>query len=90
MILTEFHESPRVDRQLFGRSARQGEAGSVRAIVARDDPLFKGRPLAGLPLTAAVRWAQAAAERRAYAARMQTLKQDQELQQIIGIAGRAS
>ena len=44
VILTEFHESPRVDRQLFGRSARQGEAGSVRAIVARDDGLFKALP----------------------------------------------
>jgi len=95
VILTEFHESPRVDRQLFGRSARQGEAGSVRAIVARDDGPFKGlpftsQPFVGVPLSAAVRWAQAAAERRAYAARMQTLKQDRELQQIIGIAGRAS
>jgi len=90
VILTEFHESPRVDRQLFGRSARQGEAGSVRAIVARDDGLFKGLPLVALPLAAAVRWAQAAAERRAYVARMQTLKQDQELNQMIGIAGRAS
>ena len=87
VILTEFHESPRVDRQLFGRSARQGEAGSVRAIVARDDGLFKGLP-AALPLTASVRWAQAAAERRAYQARVQTLKQDQELNRMIGIAGR--
>ena len=87
VILTEFHESPRVDRQLFGRSARQGELGSVRAIVARDDGLFKGLP-AVLPLSAAVRWAQAAAERRAYVARMQTLKQDQELNRMIGIAGR--
>ncbi|CAN5136814.1 hypothetical protein BH11PSE10_BH11PSE10_19440 [soil metagenome] len=87
VILTEFHESPRVDRQLFGRSARQGELGSVRAIVARDDGLFKGLP-AALPLSAAVRWAQAAAERRAYQARMQTLKQDQELNRMIGIAGR--
>ena len=87
VILTEFHESPRVDRQLFGRSARQGEAGSVRVIVARDDGLFKGLP-AALPLTASVRWAQAAAERRAYQARVQTLKQDQELNRMIGIAGR--
>ena len=87
VILTEFHESPRVDRQLFGRSARQGEAGSARAIVARDDGLFKGLP-AALPRSAAVHWAQAAAERRAYVARMQTLKQDQELNRMIGIAGR--
>ena len=87
VILTEFHEAPRVDRQLFGRSARQGELGSVRAIVARDDGLFKGLP-AALPLSVAVYWAQAAAERRAYVARMQTLKQDQDLNRMIGIAGR--
>jgi preprotein translocase subunit SecA len=29
VILTDFHESPRVDRQLFGRSGRQGDAGSA-------------------------------------------------------------
>lgn len=41
VILTEYHESARVDRQLFGRSARQGNPGSVEAIVSLDDELFR-------------------------------------------------
>jgi preprotein translocase subunit SecA len=40
VILTEFHESARVDRQLFGRSARQGDPGTVEAIVSLQDELF--------------------------------------------------
>jgi len=40
VILTEFHESARVDRQLFGRSARQGDPGSVEAMVSLEDELF--------------------------------------------------
>lgn len=41
VILTEFHESARVDRQLYGRSGRQGDPGSTQAIVAIDDALFR-------------------------------------------------
>lgn len=42
VILTEFHESARLDRQqLFGRSARQGNPGSVEAIVSLGDELFQ-------------------------------------------------
>lgn len=41
VILTEFHESARIDRQLFGRCARQGKPGSVEAIVSVDDELFR-------------------------------------------------
>lgn len=40
VILTEFHESARVDRQLFGRAARQGDPGTVEAIVSQTDELF--------------------------------------------------
>lgn len=40
VILTEYHESGRVDRQLYGRAGRQGDPGSTEAIVALDDPLF--------------------------------------------------
>ena len=94
VILTEFHDSPRVDRQLFGRSARQGEAGSVRALVAADDPIFKALPAPlrlllarGQGLRLAVGLAQADAEGRAWQMRRQTLSQDRELHRIIGIAG---
>ena len=41
VILTEFHESARVDRQLFGRSARQGQPGVLEAMVSLEDDLFK-------------------------------------------------
>ncbi|MDR0781150.1 MAG: hypothetical protein LBF16_10725 [Pseudomonadales bacterium] len=95
VILTEFHESPRVDRQLFGRSGRQGDVGSVCAMVCAQDTLFRLLPgwwrwaMAGKPhvLRYAVRWAQWRAERRAYQGRMQTLRQDRELSRLIGFAG---
>ncbi|MDR0777345.1 MAG: preprotein translocase subunit SecA [Azonexus sp.] len=95
VILTEFHESPRVDRQLFGRSGRQGDAGSVCALVCAQDTLFKPLPgwwrwamvLKPHVLRSAVRWTQWRAERRAYQGRMQTLRQDRELSRLIGFAG---
>jgi len=40
VILTEFHESPRIDRQLYGRCARQGDPGSYEAIVSLQDQIF--------------------------------------------------
>jgi preprotein translocase subunit SecA len=100
VILTEFHESPRVDRQLFGRSGRQGDVGSVCALVCAQDTLFQPLPgwwrwamakrtvpLKSQVLRCAVRWAQRRAERRAYQGRMQTLRQDRELNRLIGFAG---
>jgi preprotein translocase subunit SecA len=39
VLLTERHESGRIDRQLFGRGARQGDPGSYRCIVSLDDEL---------------------------------------------------
>ena len=43
VILTEYHESRRIDRQLLGRCARQGDPGSCEAFVALDDELFRAR-----------------------------------------------
>ncbi|MFW6353730.1 MAG: prepilin peptidase [Verrucomicrobiota bacterium] len=40
VIATEPHESRRVDRQLFGRAARQGDPGEVTAFYALDDELL--------------------------------------------------
>ncbi len=40
VVLTEYHESRRVDRQLFGRAARQGDQGSCEAIVSLEDELY--------------------------------------------------
>lgn len=41
VILTELHEAARIDRQLAGRCARQGDPGSYEAILALDDTVLK-------------------------------------------------
>ena len=40
VVATECHESGRIDRQLFGRCARQGDPGSARSFVSMDDELL--------------------------------------------------
>jgi len=40
VIATECHESPRIDRQLFGRSSRQGDPGSAHSFVSLEDELL--------------------------------------------------
>jgi preprotein translocase subunit SecA len=41
VMATERHEAGRVDRQLFGRSARQGDPGSAQAMVSLEDELVR-------------------------------------------------
>ncbi|KPJ56092.1 MAG: hypothetical protein AMS16_03030 [Planctomycetes bacterium DG_58] len=41
VMATERHEAGRIDRQLFGRSARQGDPGSAEAFVSLDDELVR-------------------------------------------------
>lgn len=100
VIVTEYHESRRIDRQLVGRAARQGDPGSFEAIVAADDELF--RLFAGPALTRLVQWApcrglalrllrrvaQTRAEAQAAAARRQTMLADREIRRFLGFAGR--
>jgi len=47
VILTEHHESKRIDRQLFGRGGRQGDAGGYECFAALDDEILArfGPPL---------------------------------------------
>ncbi len=54
VLATERHESGRVDRQLVGRAARQGDAGSAQAFVSAEDELVR-RHLPKLLLTALIR-----------------------------------
>src|SRR5205823_2244814 len=37
VILTEFHEAARIDRQLIGRGGRQGDPGSYEVMASLDD-----------------------------------------------------
>jgi len=41
VIASEWHESGRVDRQLYGRSGRQGDPGSAQAFVSFEDELVQ-------------------------------------------------
>jgi preprotein translocase subunit SecA len=104
VILTEFHDSRRVDRQLFGRCARQGDAGSCEAIVSLEDDIFEVcAPAATAWLRRAVdsgarvppfvfqalrRLAQWSAERRQAQVRMQNLKSDRQLNQVLAFTGK--
>lgn len=106
VILTEFHESARIDRQLFGRSARQGDPGSVEAIVSLDDELFRthapvllrmAKLIAGnhdqLPswtCNLLVRMAQRNAERKNRRIRSMTLRHDQQLEASLAFVGKPS
>jgi len=104
VILTEYNESRRVDRQLIGRCGRQGDPGSCETIVALDDEIFVTHapqlarwlgPLAtqrGVLAKAAIatlRWlAQGDAERLNSEARESSLKQDRRLSQVLAFSGR--
>ncbi|WP_374326250.1 preprotein translocase subunit SecA [Azonexus sp.] len=103
VILTEFHESARVDRQLFGRSARQGNPGSVEAIVSLTDELFQryaptllrlGLPFlpgaerpSALLLKGLVRFAQSRAETQNRRIRLDTIRRDRQWLKALGFVG---
>ncbi|HEU5283342.1 MAG TPA: preprotein translocase subunit SecA [Burkholderiales bacterium] len=41
VIATELHESARIDRQLFGRGGRQGDPGTLEAMISLEDELIR-------------------------------------------------
>jgi preprotein translocase subunit SecA len=104
VILTEFHETARVDRQLFGRCARQGNPGSTESIVCVDDELFArfAPGLARRVVNAVVRerhvsshwfrrwatWVQDRAERHYRRQRIDTMRRDGEWVKALGFVGK--
>ncbi|CAE6768939.1 Protein translocase subunit SecA [Xanthomonas arboricola] len=105
VILTEFHESARVDRQLFGRCARQGDPGSTEAIVSVEDDLFRRFAPAAhqllldrlVPARLAnehvvrhyVTWLQDRAERHYRRQRVMTQKRDAEWVKSLAFVGKS-
>jgi preprotein translocase subunit SecA len=105
VILTEFHESQRIDRQLFGRGARQGDPGSAEALVCVDDEVFVRFAAAARRL--ALRWsgdaeelsarwaeslrrlAQGKAERTYSRVRIATVQQETRMERLMAFAGRS-
>lgn len=103
VIISELNDSARVDRQLAGRSARQGDPGSVEYILAYDDPLLQmyGGILLGslnnisspLPLLRNTmgrwlqRYCQWRLEKKHAAERRQTLKADERERKTLAFLG---
>jgi preprotein translocase subunit SecA len=104
VILTAFHETQRIDRQLYGRAGRQGDPGSAEAVTALDDELYrlfaaaaarmlgaqaKEWPVRDGPAEWLRKWAQAQAERRHAAARRLTELSEDQLRKAMAFAGNA-
>ncbi len=101
VILTERHDSKRIDRQLEGRTARRGEPGSCEAILSLEDGLLASlrRPLLrrfadlpGLPGRLSrdrlFRAAQKQAERTHARARRILLDQDRRMSTVLAFSGK--
>jgi preprotein translocase subunit SecA len=98
VLLSERHDSRRVDRQLMGRCARQGDPGVAVEFLSREDRLLELaapwlRRLGGLPLLGrrATLLAFARAQRRAEAEglrrRVELVRRDEQLSKLLGFAG---
>ena len=104
VIATERHEARRIDRQLFGRCARQGDPGSYEMILSLEDELFTNHgnslwrffgsnvyrchPLSRWLGNVALRLAQRAAERLHWQMRRDLLKADDHLETALAFSGR--
>ena len=106
VIATERHEAARIDRQLFGRCARQGDPGTAQAIVSLDDELVHryaprrsswlsrharaDRDVAGRLARHVFDAAQRSAENEAARRRRAVLRTDDWLDEALGFAGGES
>lgn len=100
VMSTELNDSARIDRQLYGRGARQGDKGSCQAILAVEDDLvatylpwacawFSGREKMPLWLGHLLfGLAQRRAESIHSRARRSLLEQDDQLGDMLAFAGR--
>jgi preprotein translocase subunit SecA len=104
VIATERHEARRIDRQLFGRCARQGDPGSFEEIVSLEDqlvalylPEWLRPPARWLASTrgagerlalALVTLAQRKAQARGARMRVQMQKMDEYLGNVLAFTGR--
>ncbi len=95
VIATECNPSARIDRQLFGRAARQGDPGSASHYACfEDDVLRRNLPQSFLPLcrhlgpfsALSVRLAQRRAGKKAYQSRLSVQRTDTWLEESLGFS----
>jgi preprotein translocase subunit SecA len=103
VIMSERHDAGRIDRQLAGRCARQGDPGVFRAILSLGDPLLRGSGLWITRVVAAMllpiygasigRWALRRAQRRAEQVhariRRDLLRNDESLDHVLAFSGKS-
>ena len=90
VIITEKHEAARIDRQFFGRAGRQGDAGSARAFLCREDEVLSrfGDARSQLEkLPREMSHAQLRASGIALRRRIGVLRSDTWLDEALGFAG---
>lgn len=98
VILTERHDSARIDRQLEGRCARRGQPGSCESILSMEDALLEmfheSFSISVVRLSASdsmrlrlLRRAQKRAEASHARTRRDLLRQDQKLINLLAFAG---
>jgi preprotein translocase subunit SecA len=89
VIASEPHGSARVDRQLFGRAARQGDPGTAQLFASIEDDLFKRHAMKlrrfwrVIGANRLIKLAQARAERLSRFNRKQVLKADDWMDQSV-------
>ena len=101
VILSDRHDAGRIDRQLAGRGARQGDAGSFIQILSLDDALMDplrtntvGRTLLSIAVTnqrlaaGLFGFLQKRAERRHRLIRRELMRFEAKLQASLSFAGR--
>jgi preprotein translocase subunit SecA len=101
VILSDRHDAARIDRQLAGRGARQGDFGSFMQVLSLEDALMdplRTNPLGRLLLTAArthrlmacalFAWMQNRAERRHRLVRRELMRFEAKLQGSLSFAGK--
>ena len=103
VIMSERHDAGRIDRQLAGRCARQGDPGMFRAVLSLGDPLLAASgmwftrsvaaflvPHFGMPVG---RWALRRAQRNAewHHARLRRdlLRNDENLDHVLAFSGKS-
>lgn len=101
VVLTEFHDNRRIDRQLFGRCGRQGDPGAVHRVLSLGDEIVTTqgpfvRALLALSLRLGGTWAchagmvlvQRLQTRRAERARADLAKQERMRERQLALTGR--
>lgn len=101
VIATERHAAGRIDRQLYGRAARQGDPGSSQYLVSLEDELVGAGALrhlaalfppgprgTGAPGRALVRLSQLQAEKRHARVRRRLLRLDEQVGRMLAFSGR--